>query len=132
MAKLVNEGENRLLNLILNQLAQDATWYLGLYEDSSEPGETATLAGLTEQAGGTGYARIALTLASFSIADDIATYAQQTFTASGGAWGNQYGYFIGTTSDNTGKLLFVEHFSDGPYNVNDGGQVKVTPKITCA
>ncbi len=137
MAKWVDEGETRVLQILLGDQAVDASLYLGLYEDTTEPAETATLASITEcQEGGSlyGYARKTLTRGSgtWTITGDYATYAQQTFTASGGDWGNQYGYFIGTSSDNSGKMLCLEHFSNGPYNVVDGGSVKVTPKITCA
>jgi len=27
-------------------------------------------------------------------------------------------------------LIAVEHFSDGPYTMNDGWSTKVTPKVT--
>ena len=61
-----------------------------------------------------------------------AAYAQQTFTATGGPWGNVYGYFIATASSGTAGLIAVENFSDGPYSVGDGDAVRVTPTITIA
>lgn len=131
MPKLVDEGENRILNILLGALAVDANLYLGLYTNTTEPLETANLAAITEPAGN-GYARKTLARGSWTIVADLASFAQQTFTAAGGNWGNVYGYFIATSSDGTGKLLFVEQFSDGPYNVNDGFSVKVTPKVTAA
>lgn len=106
------------------------TLYLGLYENTTEPAENATLAGLTEQSG-LGYARIALASADWTVLNDAVTNLEKTFTATGD-WGNQYGYFIATTLDNTGLLLFVEHFSNGPYDVTNGSTVKITPKITAA
>ena len=127
MAKLVNEGENRILNIWFGSTSPDASLQLGLYTDSSEPAETAVLGDLTEPVGN-GYARQTLTRGSWSIAGDLAEYAQQTFTASGGDWGNVYGYFI----TNGTELLFVEHFSNGPYNVTDGSNVKVTTRIRAA
>ncbi len=126
MPKLVNEGETETLEAIK---ARYATLYLGLYEDTTEPAETATLSTLTEQAGGSGYARIALAQADWTITVDIMANLQKTFTAAGADWGNQYGYFIGTTSDNTGKLLTVHHFTNGPFYVADTGSIKITPKI---
>lgn len=132
MAKWVNQGENRVANILFGSFTVDATLYIGLYEDTSEPAETATLATLTEQSG-SGYARIALTRGSWTITADTASYAQVTFTASGGDWGNQYGYFICTVSSGTsGILLCVEDFSDGPYNVTDGDSIKITPNLTVA
>ncbi len=132
MAKLVDEGESRILNILLGETAVDATLYLGLYTDETEPAETAGLADLTEVSG-TGYERKALTRGSgWTVTDDLASYAQQIFTA-GGEWGAVSGYFIGTSTDDSGKLLFVEHFTNGPYPIyNDGDQVKVTPKIRAA
>lgn len=132
MAKWVDEGEYRVADILFGAQAVDANTYLGLYENTTEPAETANLAAITEQAGGTGYSRKTLARGSWTITGDYAQFAQQTFTASGGAWGDQYGYFLATSSDGTGKLLCVEHFSNGPYNVQDGGSVKVTPKITVA
>lgn len=132
MAKWVDEGENRVADILFGALAVDANLYLGLYENSTEPAENAMMTGITEQAtGALNYNRIALARGTWSITTDYAQYAQQTFTATGGAWGDQYGYFINTASTGTaGKLLCVEHFSNGPYNVQDGGSVKITPKIT--
>lgn len=131
MAKWVDEGENRVANILFGAQAVDANLYLGLYTNSSEPLETANLAAITEPSGGN-YSRKALARGSWTITADHADYAQQTFTATGAAWGNVYGYFIATSSDGSGKLLCVEHFTNGPYNVQDGGSVKITPKITVA
>lgn len=129
MAKLVNEGETETLEAIK---ARYATLYLGLYEDTTEPPETATLATLTEQASGTGYARIALSQADWTISGDTMTNLLKTFLAAGGDWGNQYGYFIGTTSNNTGKLLVVHHFTNGPFYISNTGSIDITPKIQAA
>jgi hypothetical protein len=131
MAKWVDEGETRVLQILFGSQAVDGTLYLGLYKNNPEPGETINLAGLTEPSG-FNYARKPLTRGSWVITDDHADYAQQIFTANGGAWGDCYGYFIATSLDGSGKVLCVEHFTNGPYNVQDQGSVKVTPKITCA
>lgn len=133
MAKWPDEAENRVANILFGSTAVDATLYLGLYTSpTSEPAETAVVADLTEPSG-SGYARITLTRGSWTVTSSAATYAQQTFTASGGAWGNVYGYFINTASSGTGgKLMAVEQFSNGPFNIGDGDSVKVTPSITVA
>lgn len=132
MAKFVDEGETNVGNIYFKNQAQNTNLYLGLYTNATEPAETATLASLTEPAGG-GYARIALAPAGWTESPQ-ATFAnlQKTFQASGGAWGNVYGFFIATSSHGTGKLLHVEHFTDGPYNTPDGSIIRVTPKITIA
>lgn len=102
--------------------------YLGIYKNTTEPALTAVLANLTEETGG-GYARIALGTADWTVVANVATNLQKTFTPSAD-WGNIYGYFIATTVDGTGLLLWVEHFSNGPYNVLSGVTVKITPKVT--
>jgi len=64
---------------------------------------------------------------------DLATHVQKTFLAAGGAWGQVYGYFIcDVITGDAGNLLFVEHFSDGPYNVLNGLSVLITPAIQAA
>ncbi len=135
MAKWVDQGENETVSILFAATSPWAHTYLGIYSDAAEPPETATLPGgaapITEISGAS-YSRKTLARGSWTITGDYAQYAQQTFTASGGSWSNCYGYFIATTSDNTGKLLCVEHFTGGPFNVPDGGSIKITPKITCA
>ena len=131
MAKLVDSGENRIANIIFGSTAVDATLYLGLYTNTTEPAEAGLLADITVPSGGA-YAAIALTRGSWVVTADTAAYAQQTFTATGADWGNVYGYYIATSSDLSGTLLFVEQFSDGPYAVTDGASVKVTPSISVA
>ena len=127
--KWVDEGENRVADILFDDQAVDAFLYLGLYTDIAEPAETDALADLTEESG-SGYARIRLDRGTWTIAADAASYAQQTFTAIA-AWGLVYGYFI-STGPAASVLLCVETFSDGPYNVGLGDSIKVTPKITVA
>lgn len=125
--KWCNEGETH----IGEQYLKTRTLYLGLYLENPEPAETATLASLTEPSGG-GYARIALTGADWTedgVLKGLWSQLQKTFTATGGAWGSVYGYFVATSSDGTGKLNGVEHFSDGPYITPDGSIIRVTPVI---
>lgn len=133
MSKWVNEGENRTANIIFGATAVDANLYMGLYTvPTSEPAETAVVNDLTEPLTG-GYARIALARGTWTVTADTATYAQQTFSPSGAGWGNVYGYFVCTTASGTaGKLIYVEHFSNGPYSVGDGDTVKITPSVTVA
>jgi hypothetical protein len=134
MSKWVDAGENRVANILFRATAVDSSLYLALYTvPTSEPGETAVDTDLTEPSGGA-YARIALSRGTWTVTGSAATYAQQTFAASGGAWGNVYGYFVSTGSSGTssGVLLAVENFSDGPYNIGDGDSIKITPSITVA
>jgi hypothetical protein len=131
--KWVDTGENRVANILFGAQSVDSTLYLGIYTNSTEPAETATGGSLTEAQtpGSNGYARIALTRGTWTVTNSVASYAQQTFTASGAAWGACYGYFVTTTSSGTsGVLLGVESFTDGPYTINDGDTIKITPSIT--
>jgi hypothetical protein len=132
--KLTDEGENDVAAWYIknDQSSRGADGlYLGLYTDSTEPLETATLATITELAL-TGYARIQLLDADWTITDDVAENIAKTFTA-GEAWGNIYGYFIcNIVSGTAGELIFVEHFSTGPFNVADTKTIEITPKITVA
>lgn len=109
------------------------SWYLGLFTaPTSQPAITVVLSGLTEPSGG-GYARIQIHDVDWSYAAKVETAGQETFSCSGAAWGNVYGWFLCTVASGTsGKLLFTERFSDGPYNVPDGGSVKITAKVTGA
>jgi hypothetical protein len=128
-----DEGENRVLNILLGDTPVDGALYLGLYKNSVQPGETARVSDLTEPSG-FGYARKALSrgLANWNIAADTASYAEQTFLAQGGDWGDIYGYFITTSLTGTGgKLMGLEHLGSA-FPVLDGKGIKVTPKIKCA
>ena len=133
MAKWTDAGENRVADTLFDDQAVDATLYLGLYTSpTSEPAETAVDSDLTEPSGGA-YARIALTRGTWVVTASAAAYAQQTFTATGAAWGNTYGYTISTASSSTtagSVLMAVENFSDGPYNIGDGDSIKITPTVT--
>lgn len=129
-----NEGETLIANVIYKRTHadRDATLELGLFTNASVS-ETTTHADLTEPTG-TGYARIVLTDASWSVAGDLASYAQQTFTGGAGGWsGNIQGYFINTVSSGgTKRLLHIEVDANGPYVLNENDTYKITPQITIA
>lgn len=133
MAKWCDQGESNVLNIYLKNAAQNTNLYLGLYKNSAEPSEAAALSDLTEPSGA-GYSRQTLAPGDWAISGSVPTMAtgsQEVFNCSGGDWAYVYGYFIATVSAGTvGSLIAVEQFSNGPYNVLDGGSVKVTPRIT--
>jgi hypothetical protein len=132
MAKWCDEGETQVGNIYLRKDAVIDLW-VGLYTDATEPAEDATLSSITELPVANNYARIALTNTDWTeqATKGVFEQLQKTFTASGGDWGSVYGYFLADCASGTaGKLVAVEHFSDGPYTVNDGWSVKVTPKVT--
>lgn len=131
--KWCTEGLNRMLNILFEATAVDATLYLGLYTDTTEPVVGASLSDLSELPVANGYARLELARgADWTIVAALATAGVETFTSAGGDWGNVYGYFVGSSSDDSGDLMFVEHFSDGPYNNIDGGSILVQCRITGA
>jgi len=133
MAKWCNEGESSVGDVFLRAQAKPSL-YLGLYKDTTEPAEDAVMTGITEAQtpGVNGYNRIQLADGDWTESPQgVFTNLQKIFTASGGNWGDCYGYFITTAATGTsGKLIAVEHFSDGPYTMNDGWSTKVTPKVT--
>lgn len=105
-----------------------ATLELGLFTNVS-PTETITEATITEPTG-TGYARIVLADASWSVTGGVASYAQQTFTGGAGGWaGSIQGYFIASVGV-VQRLLVVEIDASGPYTISENDTYKITPQIT--
>lgn len=110
---LIDEGEQQILDVYLRGAAAPAGFYLGL-TSMATLGETTTLATLTNEPAGNGYARQAInrdatadgwpTLALDS-GDYQATGKTVTFTASGAGFGPVDKAFMATTSDATGKLV---------------------------
>lgn len=127
---VVNGGESIVLQLLTNKEDTPENLELCLYTNNKTPAETDAIGDYTE-ASGNGYARIALTGASWSVSGTAPTsigYAQQTFTFTG-ALGNVYGYYLRRSG--TVDLVLAERFSDGPYNITaNGDQIKITPAIT--
>ena len=128
--KLVNEGETLFGNVFFKNATQ-VDKYLGLYSDTDEPPETATLATITEPAVANGYARIKLENADWTESGTIKgqfTNLEKHFDASGGNIGPVTGYFICTTSSGTtGKLITVEHFSEAITIIDGGDPLYITP-----
>ena len=122
-----DEGENNILDAYFKGANRPAAWYLGLYMNATALAEDATLASISEVSGN-GYARQQLADADWTLTNDHVTGAQQTFTASGGSWSNVYGWFL---TDGT-KLIASEHFAGGPYTIQNGQSIKVTPTITAS
>ena len=100
--------------------------YVGLYLNTTEPPVTATVAvGITELAL-TGYGRIQLLDADWTIAGDLATNVKKTFTA-GVDWGAVYGWFLTNLPTGDGTLISVKHFSNGPFTVLNTKTIDVIP-----
>jgi hypothetical protein len=129
-----DEGETLIAQVVFQRIHvdRDATLELGLFTNVS-PGETIAESALT-QPSGTGYARIPLTDASWSVTGGVASYAQQTFTAGVGGWsGSIQGYFINSVSGGgTKRIIVIEVDGNGPYTLNENDTYKITPNITIA
>lgn len=126
-----NDGEDMMLQHIINKTAPE-NLSLRLYKSNTTPSETDTAVTYTV-ADFTGYANITLTGASWTVtpgAPTEASYAQQTFSSTAAQATQQvYGYYVVQVT--SGKLMWAERFTDGPYPIaNNGDQIKVTPKIT--
>ena len=126
---LVNQGETIMLEALVNKTAPQSL-VLKLFTNDKTPAE-GDAAGAYTEASGNGYASVALTPASWTTAAGAPSqveYPQVTFTFTG-ALGSVYGYFIVQTT--SGLLVAAERFSDGPYViVNNGDQIKITPRVT--
>ena len=127
--RIPNEGEARLLGMALGKIAPEPLW-IRLFANNMTPAETDTTASYTEVSGH-GYGEQALTAASWELTEGApteATHPQMEWIFTGEA-GAVYGYYI--VGESSGKVLWAERFSDGPYVINlDGDRIRVTPKIT--
>lgn len=129
--RMVSRGENVVLT---RYLAGNMT--LRLFTTDVETGRTteeleALVVGDFTQATFTGYSAITLTGGSWStVSDDPsrATYAQQTFTCSGGSSQNVYGYHV-TDPNDSNALAWYEQF-DGPVVIASGDSLRITPQLT--
>jgi hypothetical protein len=125
-----NAAEDVMLQNILNKTApQNQT--LKLFKNNITPAETDTESTYTE-ADFTGYISISLTGASWTITPGTpssAAAAEQTFTSTAVQSQNVFGYYVVQTV--SGKILWAERFTNGPYLIqNNGDLVKVTPQFT--
>jgi hypothetical protein len=122
----VNEGRSKTLT----DSVKDAqtTLYLRLYTNASQPTKTQSLPVTEVSTLLSGYAAIPLTDTDWTEVSQVITNIEKTFTA-GEDWGNVTGYYISTTSNDTGLLLYVESFSL-PLNMTNGSILKITPKIS--
>ena len=127
--KWTDEGENLVAEIMFKTDNVPPTYYVGLYRDGSEPADDITLEEITEIVD-YGYARQELTKdTNWAVSDSIATGDEVTFTSTGN-WGKVYGYFIcDVASGTTGKMLAVEHFSNGPFNIVTSGSILVIPRV---
>lgn len=105
-----DEGENLIARILYRRDLgdRDANLRAGLITNTTIT-ESTTLGSITEPVG-TGYARITLTDANWTVTGDTATFPQQVFTAGAGGWTPEVqGYFICTqAAAGTPRLMHVE------------------------
>jgi hypothetical protein len=125
----VNDGENKIANLVFKQAA-DELFTLRLYTAvSGGVLETTGNGDLTEATFG-GYAGIGLTTGNWTVTASDAAAAEQTFTHDGGATSPQtvLGWYLnGTTS---AVLYWVEAFPSSITVDSNGDQIKVTVTVS--
>ena len=121
-----NEGTHQLMGVYFKGVTAP-TIYLGLYYNlGQQPVSTMTLAGLYSEPSTGGYARIALAGSDFTLTANQVVAAVKTFTPTGADWGPMDGWFICDVASGTaGKLIAIQPFSDGPYNLLDGVATEV-------
>jgi hypothetical protein len=123
-----NTGENIALEALVNKTAPQ-NLVLRLFKNNITPSDTDT-AGTYTEATFPGYSAITLTGASWGAASaGTISYAQQTFTCSGTATDDIYGYY--TTQATSGTLVYSERDGSAPFAIrNSGDNIKITPTIS--
>lgn len=136
---LADEGEQAFLDVYLRNATGPVQFYYGLVDSTSTCSITDTNTLATASALGepstNGYARqlversnVGWPTLALDAGDYQATSKTVTFTASGGSWGPVYCAIVGTTSDNTGKLISYATLSTGR-TLAAGESLQVTYKI---
>ena len=122
-----NTAETVLANHLCGKVAAGVL-KLHLFKNDAVIDEDAVIGDLTELTEA-GYGAITLTAASWTVADGVASFAQQTFTMTEAV--DVYGAYI---TDNAGTgLVAVVKFADAPHSLPaGGGSVLVTPSISVA
>jgi hypothetical protein len=128
---LPNQGEQLALEALVGKTAGQ-NLKLCLFQNNYTPIE-ASVEGSFTVATFTGYADQTLTASSWTVTPgdpSSCAYPQCTFTSTAGSQNQSiYGYYLLQVT--SGKLVWAERFTDGPYTiVNNGDAIKVTPVIT--
>lgn len=114
-----NSGRTLSASYTVGKVTTTGNLILKLYSNDYTPNSDSDSNTFTEVTTGNGYTSKTLTGSTWSIADGVATYPQQTWTFTG-AVGNVYGYYVTTSS---GTVVFAERFSSGPFNIASNGDV---------
>ena len=140
----VDEGLDKLLSIFPKNGSNLSTLYIGLFTSqtaSTVPGRDATggtsPGGWTEAAG-TGYARQAISAASWGANSTSGSgrktaAGQMTFpTVGSGGWGTANGFFLAThsSSQSGDTLIFFANFDDTTaVTLNENDVIKITPSM---
>jgi hypothetical protein len=131
--RVPNVGEVNMLEHIVNKTSPE-NLILRLFKSNTTPADTDTASTYTE-ADFTGYTAKTMTGTSWTVTSGdpcSGEYAQQTFASTAGSQNQSvYGYYV--TQVSSTELMWSERFTDGPYTiVNNGDEIRITPKITLA
>lgn len=136
--KLFDEGEQQILDVYFRGAAPPAGFYIGLCNVTGgvvNMAETLTLATLTGEAAGNGYARqliersaVGWPSLALDAGDYMVTSSEESFVASGGSVGPVNVAFLATSADNTGRLIAAVDLSVAR-TMAAGETLKVTQKV---
>lgn len=134
---LADEGEEDVLDVYYRNATAPTTFYLALYNDT--PVDTDTLASLTGEPSGSGYARIEIersgtgfTSLALDSGDFQLTSKTVTFTASGGSIGPVTHAVLTTVASGTSGLLLNYVALSTSRTLADGESMNCTMKIKLA
>lgn len=135
---LADEGEQDILAVYLRAGTAPTTFYLGLL--NSTPTDTTTLATMTGEPSGNGYARQQITrdntgwpTLALDTGDYRAVAATKTFTASGGTIGPvTYAFLCTNAATGTSGKFLVYNALSSSRTLNDGDSLDVTMRVKLA
>ena len=119
------EGQDYIAELMYSQDVTASNLELGLFVNATGVLTVSSAWADVNQASGTGYSERSLTPASWSIAPGgVATFPQESWTATADWAADVYGYYIRTT-EGTPRLLHVEYAPSGARSMTTGNQYTV-------
>lgn len=133
---LSDAGESAMLDVYFRGATAPTNFYIGLVNDT--PVDTDTLATLTGEPAGSGYARALVERSNTGFptleldgGDYRVVSSTETFTAAGGSIGPVTYAFLATSTDNTGILVVYNALSQSR-TLADGDSLDVTFRIKLA
>lgn len=131
MGVIVRSGIENIGNIYLQNQTPNSNLYLGLFLNNFDPALDMTNLILTNLIEPTAidYIRITLTPSNWVVVGNQYSYPQVVFTVQLGSFGNVYGSFIATSSDNSGKLIAIANFTTYYSLSAYGDNVSITPII---